>query len=109
MLVLTFLTLTPWERTCCGNCGSALLTAFCTRCDSDVEVRSDGKRHSEGVAAIAAAGGLHVNRALDAVDTLLDGDTDGVGHGFGASAGIGGGDLDCRRDDLRILRHRQVV
>src|SRR4030095_15481216 len=46
--------------------------------DGDVEIGADGKGNGKGVAAVAAAGGLHVNRALDAVDTLLDGNTDGV-------------------------------
>src|SRR5262249_45673081 len=77
--------------------------------DGDVEVRADGKRYGKGVAAIAAAGRSHVNRSLDAVDALLDGDTDGVGHGFRAGTRIGGGYLDRWWDDLWILRHRQVV
>src|SRR5262249_8863202 len=77
--------------------------------DGDVEVRADGKRYGKGVAAIAAAGGLHVNRTLHSIDALLDGNTDGVGHGFGTGTGIGGGYLDRWRDDLRILGHRQVV
>ena len=76
---------------------------------SDVEVGADGKGNGERVAAVAAAGGLHVDRILDAVDALLDGNADGVRHRFGAGAGIAGAHLNRGRDDLRILGHRQVI
>ena len=74
----------------------------------EIQVGADVERHRQGIAAVARAGGLHVQHALHAVHLLLDRQGDGVHHGLGAGAGIARGDLHCRRHHVRILRHRQL-
>ena len=73
-----------------------------------VGVGADRERDGEIVGAVAGAGRLHVEHVLDAVDVLLDRQSDGVDQRRSARAGIAGRDLHGRRHDVRILRGRQV-
>ncbi len=63
----------------------------------EIGVRADVEGDGEVVGAVAGAGRLHVQHALDAVDLLLDRQGDRVHHRPGAGAGIGRGDLHRRR------------
>ena len=72
-----------------------------------IEIGAYGEGHREGVAAIAAAGGLHVDGILDAVDALLKGNSHSGRHHIRARAGVACAHLNRRRHDFRILGHRQ--
>ena len=101
-------TVTPSRRTSSGRRGSAdrdaVLHQHLRRIEVGAELEGDGERE------LAVAGRLrrHVEHVLDAVDLLLERRGDGVGDDLGRGAGIGGGDRDRRRRDLRILRDRQA-
>ena len=72
----------------------------------DVRIGAERKGHVERVAAVGAAGGLVVDRIVDAVDLLLDRLRHrGLDH-FGVGAGIVRGQRDLRRHDFRKLRDR---
>ena len=73
-----------------------------------IEVGTDREGHRERVAAVAAAGGLHVDGILDAVDALLDGDSHRGRHDIRARAGVACAHLDRRRHYFGILGHRQA-
>jgi hypothetical protein len=74
----------------------------------EIGIGADVERDDQRVGAVARAGRLHVEHALDAVDLLLDRQGHGVDQHLGAGARIAGGDLDGRRRDRRILRDRQL-
>ena len=73
-----------------------------------IQIRADPEGDGQHVGAIRAAGRGHVQRILHAVDPLLDGNPDGLGDDFGAGPGIARNHLDGRRNDIGILRDRQV-
>ena len=73
-----------------------------------IEIGANGEGHRQRVAAVAAAGGLHVDGILDAVDALLDGDSHRGRHHIRARAGVARAHLNRRRHYLGILRHRQA-
>ena len=75
----------------------------------EIQIRADVERDVQRVTAVRGAGGLHVEHFFDAVDLLFDGQRHRFNQGFGAGAGISGGDLDGRRGDGRILLDRQRV
>ena len=109
MLVDTLRTVTPCACTASGNCESAALVKFCTRVSAALRSVPTSKRDRQRVRPVAAAGRLHVDRALDTVDLVLDGDADGVGDDLCAGTGIGRRHLDRRRYDVRILRDRKTT
>ena len=72
----------------------------------DVGVGAQRERDVEGVAAVGTAGGLIVERVVDAVDLLLDRLRDrGLDH-FGVGARVVRGQGDLRRHDVRKLGDR---
>ena len=73
------------------------------------EIEVDARLEGDGQAVGAVVGRLrgHVDHVLDAVDLLLDGGGHGLGDDLGAGTGVGAGDDDARRRDLRVLRERQ--
>jgi len=73
----------------------------------NIHVVADIEGDGDGGAAVVGADGGDVGHALHAVDLLFQRRGDGVGHGLGAGASIGGTDYDLRRRDLRELRDRQ--
>ena len=74
-----------------------------------VDVGADLEADLQRQRAIAAVDRLHVDHLLDAVDLLLDRRGDGRLDRDGIRAGVGGLDLDDRRDDVRVLRDRQAA
>ena len=72
-----------------------------------VEVGSELERDRQPVAAVAVGARRHVEHVLDAVDLLLDGCADRLGHRPRIRAGVNRRHLDRRRGDFRILRDRQ--
>ena len=74
----------------------------------EIQVDAGLERHAEAVGAVVGCLRGHVEHVFDAVDLLLDGGGDALGHGLGVGAGVGGGDDDARRRDLRVLGDRQV-
>ena len=62
----------PWVRTSAGSCGSARLTRFCTLHRVDVGIGADRKGDGQRVAAVVAAGRLHVDHLVDADDLRFD-------------------------------------
>ncbi len=74
----------------------------------EIQIGADVERYCQRVAAVVGSVRLHVDHALDAVDLLLDRQCDCVDHGPRAGARIAGRDLDGRRRDIGILRHRQA-
>ena len=73
----------------------------------DVRVGADLEDHRDGERAVARRLAADVVHALDAVDGLFERRRDRAGDRLRRGAGIVGRDLDGRRDDVRILRHRQ--
>ena len=73
----------------------------------DVEVRPELEGDADHQAAVPGRLGAHEQHAIDAVDLLLEHRRDRVGNRLGAGSRVGCGDLDRRRHDVRILRHRQ--
>ena len=72
----------------------------------DVRIGAQCEGHVEGVAAVGTAGGLIIERVVDAVDLLLDWLRHrGLDH-FGIGAWIGRGQRNLRRHDIRELRDR---
>jgi hypothetical protein len=72
----------------------------------DVRVGAQREGHVECVAAVGPAGGLIIERIVNAVDLLLDRLRHrGLDH-FGIRAWIGRGQRDLRRHDIRELRDR---
>ena len=72
----------------------------------DVGIGAQRERDVEGVAAVGTAGGLIVERVVDAVDLLLDRLRDrGLDH-FGVGARVVRGQRDLRRHDVRELGDR---
>ena len=72
----------------------------------DVGIGAERKRHREVVAAVGAAGGLVIDRVVDAVDLLLDRLRDRGLHHFGVGARIVGLHRDLRGHDVGELRDR---
>ena len=83
--------------------GHAVLHQHLRGIEVGAELEGDGERH------VAVAGRLrrHVEHVVDAVDLLLDGSRNGLGHDLGGGSRILRGDRDRRRRDVRILRDRQ--
>ena len=72
----------------------------------DVGIGADREGDVQRVAAVVAAGRLHVDHLVDADDARLDGlRHDGLDH-LGAGARIAGRDLNLRRNDVGKLRDR---
>ena len=103
-----FLVVTPWSCTSGGSDEIAADTRFWTRISSSSGSVPIAKVTIRAVGAVARARRLHVDHVLDAVDVLLDRQSDGVDERHGACAGITRRHLDGRRDDVRILGARQV-
>ena len=74
-----------------------------------VQIRADLEGDHQAVAAVVAALRRHVEHVFHAVDLLLDRRGHGVGHHLCVGAGIVADDLNRRRRDLGILRHRQII
>ena len=72
----------------------------------DVGIGAERKGHGEVVAAVGAAGGLIIERAVDAVDLLLDGLRYGRFHHLRIGAGIVCLHRHLRRHDVGELRDR---
>ncbi|OLC65647.1 MAG: hypothetical protein AUH79_07285 [Betaproteobacteria bacterium 13_1_40CM_4_64_4] len=75
----------------------------------EVEVRPDAEGDVEVHLPVVRALREHVEHVLDAVDLLLDRSGDRVGNDLRARARIGRRDVHRRRDDLRVLRDRQLL
>ena len=73
-----------------------------------VGIRADREGDDQGVSAVVRARRLHVEHVLDAVDILLERQGDGVDERPGARAGVARRHLHGRRDDIGILRRRQL-
>jgi len=73
----------------------------------EVDVHSDLEGDDERIAAVRRAPRLHVDHAVDAVDLLLDRQSDGIDHGARARARIARGDGNRRRHHIGILRDRE--
>jgi len=73
----------------------------------EIEIGADLERHRQGVAAVGAGVGLHVDHAFHAVHLLLDRQRHGVDHRAGARTRVARRDLHGRRHDFGILRDRQ--
>ncbi len=72
----------------------------------DVGIGAEREGHVEGVAAVGTAGGLIIQRVVDAVDLLLDRLRHrGLDH-FGIGARVGRGQRHLRRHDVRELCDR---
>src|SRR5918994_3234749 len=101
----TFWVVRPCRVTSSGSWGSARLTRFCT-----LTVLMSGSVPSEGdvqrVAAVGAAGRLHVEHVVDAVDLLLDRLGDALFDHLGARPRIAAGHLHLRWHDVGILGDR---
>ena len=72
----------------------------------NIRVGPHGEGDGQAVGAVAGTGGGHVDHVVDAVHLGLDGGSHGGLHHLGAGTGIGGGDLDLGRRDVRELGHR---
>ncbi len=72
----------------------------------DVGVGAEREGDVQGVAAVGAAGGLVVERVVDAIDLLLDGLRDGRLDRLRIGTGVERRQRDLRRHDVRELRHR---
>ena len=75
----------------------------------EVGIGADRERHRERIAAVAAAGRLHVERFVDADHLRLDRLRNGGLDHFGAGAGVGALHLDLRRHDVGKLRDRNLA
>src|SRR5262249_18814469 len=73
------------------------------------EIGADREGNGQRVAAVAPAGGLHVDRVLNPVDRLLDRNADGAGQDLGARPRVGAGYLDGGRNYLRVVGDGQAV
>ena len=83
--------------------GHAVLHQHLRGIEVGPELEGDGERH------VAVAGRLrrHIEHVVDAVDLLLDGGRNGLGHDLGGGSRVLRGDRDRRWRDVRILRDRQ--
>ena len=101
-------TVRPWSCTSGGSCGSAGCTRLLTLTVSMSGLVPTSNADGEVVAAVVAAGRLHVDHLVDADDLRLErlGDR-GLDH-RGGGAGIDRGDLHLRRHDVGELRHRDA-
>lgn len=73
-----------------------------------VEVGSDGESHDEVVGAGVVARRGHVQHVVNAVDLLLNRRRHRVSHDLGARSRIIDGHLHGWRNDVRILRNREI-
>ncbi len=74
----------------------------------DVRIRAEREGDGERIAAVVAAGGLHVEHVVHAVDLRLDRLSDGRLHHRCARAWIGRADRHLRRDDVGKLGDRDA-
>jgi hypothetical protein len=72
----------------------------------DVRIGPELEGGGERVAAVISADALHVDHLVDADDLRFQRLGDGRVHHVGRSARIDRRDGDLRRDNVRILRHR---
>ena len=72
----------------------------------DIGVRSNGEADGQCIAAIVAAGRLHVDHVVDANDPGFDRLGDGLLNDFSTGAGIADGYGHLRRHDVRKLGNR---
>ena len=75
----------------------------------EVGIGADRERHRERIAAVAAAGRLHVERFIDADNLRFDRLRDGRLDHFGAGAGVGALHFDLRWHDVGKLRDRNLA
>ena len=73
-----------------------------------VDVGAEGEGDVDRGLAVAGAFRREIEHPLDAVDLLLDRRGDRLGDDLRGGAGIGGGDGDRGRGDIRILPHRHA-
>ena len=96
-------------RGAAGQLGERAVYQVLDKRHGSIEVGSDIEGDRKGVGTVAAAYRRHVYGVFDAVYRLLDRNTDGFCHDIGACARITRRDLDCRGNDIRILRYRKYV
>ena len=70
----------------------------------DVWIGLDVEVDKELDDAVVGADRIHIDHVVDAVHLLLDGGRDGFGDGLRVGAGVGGGDENLSRNDVRVLR-----
>ena len=73
-----------------------------------IRVRSHAEGYIERIGTIIAAGGLHINHAIHAIDLAFQRLANGCFHNFSGSAGEIGGHLHLRRHNIGELRHRDA-
>jgi len=71
-----------------------------------VEIGSDFKRNRQSHRAVIGIDRFHVQHVLDTVYFLFDRCRNGLLNNLGVCAGVGCGDGNFRRRDLRVLRNR---
>ena len=74
---------------------------------SHIGIGAHGKSHGNLHGSARRADGAHVDHVGNAVDLFLDGCGHGFGNDFGTGSRILGADRNRRRNEIRILRHRQ--
>ena len=104
---MVFLTCTPWSWTSSRQSGQRVLHAIVREHEGSVDIGADLEDHRDGEAAVTRRLAADVVHVLDAVDGLFERRRDSAGDRLRRGAGVGGRDLDGRRDDVRVLGDRQ--
>ena len=100
--------MTPWCCTSGGSCASAVCTRLLTLTVSMSGIGAELEADGQVVAAVIAAGRLHVDHLVDADDLRFERLGDGGFDHRRRGAGVGRGDLHLRRHDVGELRDRDA-
>ena len=75
----------------------------------DVRIRAGFESHPAAVIAGVVASRGEIQQIVHAVDFIFDRHGDGLRDHFRARSRVTGGDIQCRRRNFRIFRHRKFV